>query len=380
MQIKGYNRNSPDEIHQPSTYVNQPSTSSDISIHPQMTSQERDKQLDILLNEDKKIQNNIVLDDAEAKTNSKAIEHNENETRKLQKQIGQEGVFSHAYNIFGFGPIPPINEKIGYLQSERAKRELHDQKLFEKVRKSVLEREAIIRRKREINRKYMASGIDNTDSNRLSLINANYFKICKFIETHVTNFTLKEPFSINEPYKFALMHAVANKVSIKYFRDIRYKEQPKRYKEQPKRYKEQPKRYKEQPKRYKEPTDALYKNEIEDYMLIATFNEMEIFQSEADFMAFLEKARTDEETKQREKDELSRQQLDAHYKALSFRTNLSLVHPDECERKKRKRDDEVEVKVEDEDNKSKSRKNENPKKRGSGRRTRRRRSTRKSKK
>lgn len=339
----------PKERYQPSTYVPQPPTFVDKPIYSLMTSEERDKRLNILLNKEEKTQKDIDIADAEAKTNSEAREHNKNEIRKLDSKKNEMGIVERACSIFGVGPIHSINEKIEYLQSEQAKLELHDQELFEKVRESVLEQEEIMRSKNDINRMYRDSRNDNTDGHRLSLINANYFLICKFIERYVTNFTLKKPFTINKPYEFALMHALANEVSIQYFGN----------------------------NCYKEPTDALYEHKIDDDMLKATFDEMNIFKNENNLKAFLEQARRDEKDKQREKRELSRQQQDAHNKALSSRLKLSLVPPEECKNKGEKRKRDVEDEDEDEDKNNNKSKSRIKKETGGGRRHRR---TRKSKK
>lgn len=346
MPKKGYrNINSPEERYPPSTYVNQPYTPGDKSIYPPMTSTERDTKLGSLLNKEEKIQEEMDIIEAEARTNKNDMEHNKKNQSELENQKSNNGILSQAIGVFGFGKLPKINKEIEELQSKQAKHERHEQELLEQIRAHVLIQEEILRSKNDINRMFRDSGNDNTDGSRLSIINANYFRICKFIEKYVNGFTFKEPSD------FALMHALANEVSRQYFGNEN------------------------------EPIYALYDNLINENMLITTSNEMKIFKNEKNLKAFLEQARQAEQAIQREIAESSLRQRAAH-KTHSLILNLSLVPPDVYEanlpeheanpnEKKRKRD---EVEVEDK-NRSKSR-TKNSKKPG-GRRARR---SRKSKK
>jgi hypothetical protein len=292
MLIKDYNRNSLDERNQPSTYVSPPSTLGNKPSYSLMTSQQRDERLDILLKKEKEIQDEMDIADAEAKTNSEASEHNKNEIRKLDSKKNEMGIVARASSIFGFGHIPYINKKIGYLQSEQAKHELHDQELRNQIRAHVSEQEDNIRSKNDIKRMFLDSGRDSTDGNRLSTINANYFAICKFIETYVEGFTFKE--------QLALMHALANEVSIKYFGN----------------------------KGYNKPIDALYENPINDKMLITTSNKMDIFKDVNVLKTFLEQARQAEQAKQREKIASSQRHKEIFANVLKSRPKFSLVNPD----------------------------------------------------
>ena len=310
-----------------------------------MTSEERDERLDILLNKEKEIQNKMDIIEAEAKANSEAREHNKKKIDDLHSEKSKEGIISRVGSYFSYGNTHKLNENIKELQSEQAKHELHDQELRNQIREHVLEQEDIMRSKNDINRMYRDSGNDNTDGHRLSIINANYFLICKFIETYVGGFTCKEPSN------YALMHALANEVSRQYFGN----------------------------KGYEKPTDALYDNRIDDDMLTATFNEMDIFKNKKSFNTFLEQARQAEQAKQREKIASSQRHMESFAKVRSSRPILSVVNPEEYKNKGEKRKiDEVEVEVEvKNDNKSKSRRKT---KTSGGRRTRRAHRTRKSKK
>jgi len=348
MPRKGYNRNLREKRHQSINSSVQPTTFGDKSTYPPMTSKERDDQIDILLQKNKEIQNKMDIAEAKAEANSEAREHNKNEIHKLDSEKKEMGLLAHASSIFGFGHIPYINKKIGYLQSEQAKHELHDQELRNQIRAHVLEQEDIMRSKNDINRMYRDSGNDNTDGHRLSIINANYFLICKFIETYVGGFTFKEPSD------YALMHALANEVSRQYFGNRDYA-------------------------RYEKPIDALYDYKIDDNMLIATSNKMDIFKNVNNLKAFLEQARQAEQAKQREKAASSQRHMESFAKVRSSRPILSVVNPDNYENPqkyqainygKRKRD-------EDEDKNNNKSKSRIKKETGGGRRPRR---TRKSKK
>jgi hypothetical protein len=294
MPNNGYNRNSPGERYQPSTYVPQPPTCGNKSTYSRMTSQQRDERLDKLLNKEEKIQNEMNIIEDKSKTNSEAREHNKNEIHKLDSEKKEMGLLAHASSIFGFGHIPYINKKIGYLQSEQAKLELHDQELRNQIRAHVSEQEDNIRSKNDIKRMFLDSGRDSTDGNRLSTINANYFAICKFIETYVEGFTFKEPSD------YALMHALANEVSRQYFGN----------------------------KGYEKPIDALYENPIDDKMLISTSNKMDIFKDVNVLKTFLEQARQAEQAKQREKIASSQRHKEIFANVLKSRPKFSLVNPD----------------------------------------------------
>jgi hypothetical protein len=347
MKKRGYNRNRNNNLNQHISSVNRSSTFGDKSIYPPMTSKERDDQIDILLQKNKEIQNKMDIAEAKAEANSEAREHNKNEIQKLDSEKSKEGIISRVGSYFSYGNTHKLNENIKELQSEQAKHELHDQELRNQIRAHVLEQEDIMRSKNDINRMYRDSGNDNTDGYRLSRINANYFAICKFIETYVEGFTFKE--------QLALMHALANEVSIQYFGN----------------------------KGYKKPIDALYENPIDDKMLISTSNKMDIFKNVKDLKPFLKQARHAEQAKQREKIASSQRHKEIFANVLKSRPIFSVVNPELFEENpqkyqainygKRKRDED-EVKN---DNKSKSRRKTET---GGGRRTRRHRRSRKSKK
>ena len=61
MPNNGYNRNSPGERYQPSTYVPQPPTCGNKSTYSRMTSQQRDERFDKLHTKKKKILNTSYL-------------------------------------------------------------------------------------------------------------------------------------------------------------------------------------------------------------------------------------------------------------------------------------------------------------------------------
>jgi hypothetical protein len=331
MPKKGYKKNGNNDLHQPSTYGPQPLTFGDKSIYPPMTSKERDTRLGSLLNKEEKIQEEMDIAEAEAEENNKAIEHNKKKIDDLHSEKSKEGIISRVVSYFSYGNLPQINKEIEELQSKQAKHERHEQELREQIRAHVSEQEDNIRSKNDIKRMFLDSGRDSTDGSRVSTINYNYFKICKFIEKYVKGFTFKEPSD------YALMHELANKVSTQYFGN----------------------------KGYKKPIDALYDYRIDDNMLIVSSNNMGVFQSGDTVKAFLEQARQAEQAKQREKAESSQRHNESFAKVLSSRPLLSLVPPEEYEAnpqkheanpnekkgEKRKRD-EVEVKDE---NKSKSR-------------------------
>ncbi len=255
-----------------------------------MTSEERDKRLDLLLQKEKKIQEEIDIFNVEAKANSEAIEHIKKKIVELQKQEQLQGFFSHLTSHLSFGNTHKLNKEIEELQSELAKHELRDNELFEKVRKHVLIQEEILRSKNDINRMFRDSGNDNTDGSRLSTINYNYFEIYNFIEKHVNDFTFKEPSD------YALMHALADKIQRQYV------------------------------EQNNEEFD-FYEKPINFDMLSNAFIAMPIFKSGDTVKAFLEQAKQAEQAKKREIAKLSRRQRAAH-KTHSSKLKLSLVHPD----------------------------------------------------
>jgi SMC interacting uncharacterized protein involved in chromosome segregation len=261
------------------------------SIYPPMTSEERDERLGILLKKEKKIQEEMDILNVEAKANSEAIEHIKKKIVELQKQLQQQGIFSHLTSHLSIGYTHKLNKEIEELQSELAKHKLHDNELFKKVREYVLMLEDILRSKKDINRMFRDSENDNTDGSRLSIINYNYFEICNFIEKHVNGFTFKEPSD------YALMHALANEIQRQYLE-----------------------------KNNKE--FDFYEKPINFDMLNNAFIAMPIFHSGDTVEAFLEQAKRAEQAKKREIAKLSRRQLAAHNKARISRPTLSLVHPD----------------------------------------------------